>query len=234
MAGPGGLSWKVTLGGVDIVVTPKRVKHLRLVVNPDGRVRASVPMRTSKHDAEEFLRQHLDWVLSQRARLARQVVPAAPLRDGDTLPLWGDPLTVRLIAGRAGARATAAGVTISVPDPGDPAMVDAAVAALYRREARALLPDMVAKWSSALGRHPSRVQLRAMRTRWGSCTTTTGAIRINQDLAARHPKYLNYVVLHELTHLLEPGHGPGFQAVMDAQMPEWRVLRSELNARGKG
>lgn len=221
----------MTLGDVEVVVTVKPVKHLRLVVNPDGRVRASVPRRTSRQEAEEFIRGHLDWVTSQRARLARHVVPAAPLRDGGTLPLWGDQLTVRLVAGGAGARVSSGGVTISVRDPDDSASVDAAVAALYRREARALLPDMVTKWSTALGRRPSRVQLRVMRTRWGSCTTTTGAIRINPDLAARHPKYLNYVVLHELAHLIEPGHGPRFQELMDAHMPNWRELRAELNAR---
>jgi len=122
-------------------------------------------------------------------------------------------------------------VTISVPDPTDADAVNGAVQALYRRETRALLPDFVDKWSRALGRQPSRVTIRAMRTRWGSCTTTTGAIRINPELAARHPRCLNYVVLHELVHLFEPGHGPGFQAVMDAQLPGWRVIRAELNAR---
>ena len=202
-------------------------------MHPDGRVRASVPRRTSRRDAEAFVRERADWVRAQQARLGATVrtVPR-PLADGDRLPLWGDDLTVKLARGRGGARPTTVGrVTISVPDPTDADAVNGAVQALYRRETRALLPDFVDKWSRALGRQPSRVTIRAMRTRWGSCTTTTGAIRINPELAARHPRCLNYVVLHELVHLFEPGHGPGFQAVMDAQLPGWRVIRAELNAR---
>jgi len=225
-------SWTVVLGGVDVVVTPKRVKHLRLVVNPDGRVRASVPMRTTRREADAFIQAHRDWVLAQRARLAQNVpVGALPLLDGDALKLWGDALVIHLVKGRSGARPTNEMVTIAVPDPTDEVAVAAAVASLYRREVRAVLPDIVSKWSAALGRAPSRVTIRAMRTRWGSCTTTTGAIRINPDLAARPPICLSYVVLHELVHLLEPGHGPRFQALMDAHLPDWRQIRSELNNR---
>jgi len=221
------------LGGIPVVITPKQVKHLRLAVHPDGRVRASVPRRTSRRAAEAFVRERIDWVRAQQARLATSTRQAPhPLADGDRLILWGDELVVKLAKGRGGARPQAAGqVTIHVPDPTDPDAVTAAVQALYRRETGALLPDFVDKWSSALQRRPTRVTIRAMRTRWGSCTTTTGAIRINPELAARHPRYLSYVVLHELVHLLEPGHGAGFQAVMDAQLPNWRAIRAELNNR---
>jgi len=228
---PSDSSWTVRLGGVEIVVTAKRVLHLRLVVNPDGQVRASVPRRTTRREAEEFIRAHLDWMLAQRAKaVSRGPAVARPLADGDALPLWGDALVVRLVRGRSGARPANDVVTIAVPDPADAAAVAAAVASLYRREVRAVLPDIVAKWAAALGRMPSRVTIRAMRTRWGSCTTTTGAIRINPELAARHPRCLSYVVLHELVHLSEPGHGPGFQALMDAQLPGWRAIRAELNS----
>ena len=222
-------SWTVRIAGVDIVVTAKRVMHLRLVVNPDGRVRASVPLRTTRREAEEFIWTHLDWMLSQRAKAVSRGAATQPLADGDALPLWGDALVVRLVSGRSGARPANDVVTIAVPDPTDAAAVAAAVVSLYRRELRAVLPDIVAKWAVALGQAPSRVTIREMRTRWGSCTTTSGAIRINPELAARHPRCLSYVVLHELVHLSEPGHGPGFQALMDAQLPGWREVRTELN-----
>ena len=212
--------------GLEVVITAKNVKHLRLVVSPDGRVRASVPRRTSKHEAEIFVQAHRDWILAQKAKLAHRGAPARPTRSGDTLLLWGDDLEVRLVTGRGGARPSTDHITISVPDP---SLIDSAITALYRREARAVLGDIVAKWAAILRRTPSRVTLRAMRTRWGSCTPATGAIRINPELAARHPRCLNYVVLHEMVHLLERGHGPGFQALMDTHMPDWRTIRAELN-----
>lgn len=227
---PATLTWTVTLEGIEIAVTAKAVKHLRLVVHPDGRVRASVPRRTTKREAETFLRDRVDWVRHQQARLGVSG-PVRPLAEGDRLPLWGDELTVHLTRGRRGARPIAVNkVTISVADPTDATAVDEAVMSLYRRELRTVLPDFVEKWAMRLGRAPTRLTVRAMRTRWGSCTTTTGAIRINLELAARHPRCLNYVVLHEMVHLLEPGHGPGFQAIMDAHLPNWRAIRAELNS----
>jgi len=223
-------TWTVVLEDIEIAVTTKPVKHLRLVVHPDGRIRASVPRRTSRRDTEAFLRDRLAWVRRQQARLG-VCGPARPLSDGDRLPLWGDDMTVHLTRGRRGARPTAVNrLTISVTDPTDTAAVDEAVMAMYRREIRTVLPDFVDKWATRLGQAPSRLTVRAMRTRWGSCTTTTGAIRINPELAARHPRCLDYVVLHEMVHLLEPGHGPGFQAMMDAYLPNWRAVRAELNA----
>ena len=224
-----GPSWTVTLDGIEIAVTAKPVKHLRLVVHLDGRVRASVPRRTTRAQTEVFLRQRLGWVHRQQAKLASRA-SAQPLRDGGQLPLWGEQCDVRLTRGRGGARPTAVNrVTISVADPTDAESVNQAVTALYRRELAALLPDFVEHWSVVLGRSPSRVTIRTMRTRWGSCTTNTGAIRLNPELAAHHPKCLNYVVLHEMAHLFEPGHGPGFQAIMDAHLPTWRAIRAELN-----
>jgi len=229
---PSDSSWTVLISGVEIVVTAKRVKNLRLVVKPDGQVRASVPRRTTKREAEEFIRNHFDWVVAHRAKMAsRAPATARPLSDGDALPLWGDAVVVRLVRGHSGARPSKDLVTIAVPDPADPALVAAAIASLYRREVRAVLPDLVAKWAGELHRMPSSVTIRAMRTRWGSCTPTTGAIRINPDLAARHPRCLSYVVLHEMVHMSEPGHGPGFQALMDAHLPNWRTVRAELNKR---
>jgi len=211
---------------LEVVVTVKNVKHLRLVVSPDGRVRASVPRRTSKHEAEKFVHKHRDWILTSKAKVDRRPARARPKRSGDTLLLWGDALEVRLVTGRGGARASADHITISVPDP---SYIDFAVTNLYRREVLAVLADIVSKWSKKLNRVPSRITTRVMRTRWGSCTQDTGAIRINPELAARHPRCLDYVVLHEMVHLTEHGHGPGFQAVMDAHMPGWRAIRTELN-----
>jgi len=224
-------SWTVTIDGVDIAVTAKRVRHLRLVVHPDGRVRASVPLRTSRRTADEFLRGRIAWVRAQQTRLRASGVTPKPLVDGGTVRLWGDDVPLRVVRGHGGGRLTADAFTVAVADPADAAAVGAAVAALYRREIKAVLDDIVAKWSAKVGCAPRRVTLRTMRTRWGSCTPATGAIRLNPELAARHPRCLNYVVLHEMVHLIQPGHGPAFQSAMGALLPGWRDIRSELNGR---
>jgi len=230
-------TWTVVVDGIEIAVTAKRVRYLRLVVHPDGRVRASVPVRASRRDTEAFLRDRIAWVRAQQERLAARRPTPPPLVDGGTVRVWGEDVPLRVIAARnpanrrARTRLDAGGLSVTLPDPTDAQALAAAVAALYRRETAAVLDDLVAKWAAALGQSPNRVTLRTMRTRWGSCTPASGAIRINPDLAARHPRCLSYVVLHEMVHLSQPGHGPGFCAVMDAHLPQWRAVRAELNTR---
>jgi len=178
------------------------------------------------------LRRHISWVHAQRDRLNRRVSAVSrPLADGDTVMLWGDALTLRIIRGRAGARCIAYQMIVSVADPSDAGAVAFAIDALYRREVREVLPDVLAKWGAELGRMPSKVTIRTMKTRWGSCTVTSRAIRINPTLAAHHPRCLSYVVLHEMVHMFESSHGPGFQSMMDAHLPNWRAIRAELNSR---
>lgn len=93
----------------------------------------------------------------------------------------------------------------------------------------AQLPVLLAKWSPIIGREPTHVTLRVMTSRWGSCTPKTGRIRLNLQLGLMDPRFLEYVLVHEMTHLWENGHGEGFQRRMGAYLPQWRQLRRELN-----
>lgn len=93
----------------------------------------------------------------------------------------------------------------------------------------AQLPDLLARWGPVVGRKPSHVTLRLMTSRWGSCTPSTGRIRLNLQLGLMAPKFLEYVLVHEMTHLWASGHGAEFQRRMSEYLPNWRVLRRELN-----
>lgn len=101
--------------------------------------------------------------------------------------------------------------------------------ATAERAINAQLPQLLAKWEPIIGRTPTHITLRVMRTRWGSCTPKTGRIRLNSQLGLMDSKFLEYVLVHEMTHLWESGHGEAFQRHMDAYLPNWRQLRRELN-----
>lgn len=101
-----------------------------------------------------------------------------------------------------------------------------------RQAARAIeaaLPGLLARWEPVVGRRPTHITLRLMTSRWGSCTPRTGRIRLNLQLGLMEPRFLEYVLVHEMTHLWESGHGAGFQRRMDGYLPGWRTLRRELN-----
>lgn len=102
-----------------------------------------------------------------------------------------------------------------------------------KREAKAIinaaLPGLLAKWTPIVGKAPTNISLRLMRSRWGSCTPKTGRIRLNLALAFMPPRFLEDTLVHELTHLWVLGHGPEFQRRMDAYLPDWRAIRAEKN-----
>lgn len=93
----------------------------------------------------------------------------------------------------------------------------------------AQLPALLERWGAIIGRSPTHITLRVMTTRWGSCTPRTGRIRLNLRLGLMDPKFLEYVLVHEMTHLWASGHGAEFQRRMTRYLPNWRQLRSELN-----
>ncbi|MEE8737919.1 MAG: YgjP-like metallopeptidase domain-containing protein [Bifidobacterium sp.] len=91
------------------------------------------------------------------------------------------------------------------------------------------LPGLLEAWCPVVGRRPSRITLRVMSSRWGSCTPSTARIRLNLQLGFMDGRFLQYVFVHEMTHLLAGGHGADFQRLMDGFLPQWRDVRRELN-----
>jgi predicted metal-dependent hydrolase len=101
--------------------------------------------------------------------------------------------------------------------------------AWYRGQIRAAVPGIIKRWESVLGVKVERVFIRRMRTKWGSCSRTSGSIRLNTDLAKKPLECLEYIVVHEMAHLVEPTHNARFIALMDRVMPNWIQYRHLLN-----
>ncbi len=100
--------------------------------------------------------------------------------------------------------------------------------AQWREVVQAFVPPLIAKWEPIMGVKAGKIAYRNMTSRWGSCKPSTGRICINVRLALYPPECLEYVVVHELCHLLERGHGPRFHALMDAFLPDWKAIRAKL------
>ena len=99
----------------------------------------------------------------------------------------------------------------------------------YRRELKAAVPALLEKWQPIVGVEVDKIVVRRMKTKWGTCIAQSRTIWLNPELAKKNPRCLEYIVVHELTHLLERGHGERFVALMDQFMPDWRIRRDELN-----
>lgn len=225
-------SSRFALGDLPVEVTFKKVRGLRLVVTPpDGGVRISAPRRASLDAVRAFALAKLDWIERQRARiLARTRAAWRDYADGETHAVWGEAHSLAVIetAGRPAVVRTAGRLELHVRAGSDRDRRRALLERWYGNQVAAALPPLVAHWQERLGVRAARVSVRRMKTRWGSCTPSTRTLRINAELATRSPSALEYIVVHELVHLLEASHGARFVALMDRHLPAWRHARREL------
>lgn len=220
----------LTLDGLSVLVTYKRMKNMYLRVEPpDGRVCVSAPISTGEAHIKAFIRERRDWIDKRRAVC---VLPERRYECGEQIPLWGEMRALTLQAGRSGVRRTAEGLLLSAPADADAEARKHILDAFYRKELQKAVPPLLADCQRAAGAEAREWRIRDMKTRWGSCNVVERRIWLNLRLAEKPPECLRYVILHELCHLFERGHGKAFWARMDACCPDWRALRKRLNDGG--
>jgi predicted metal-dependent hydrolase len=182
--------------------------------------------------AEAFLREHRDWLAEQ---LERQHPDAAPLfgRDwADTLPLRGGQVPLAWREGRfARAMLTGNGIELQLPERADDRRARAALRDFYLQQARADLGAWLPKYVSSLPRPPSSLRLRALSSLWGSLSPGD-AVSLDLALVLGRPSAFEYVLVHELCHLLHADHSPRFWREVEARWPHWRDERDYLRGEG--
>lgn len=207
---------------IPVSVVRKRVKNLNLRVRADGTVTLSIPQHLPLARAREFLDRKGGWIAERvRRNIERRPSPDLAGELPDRIPLWGKLVprdSVQANSGQAASDRDASGQGA----PGQTTIDQAALDELYRTEVLRALPGIVERMEARIGVHAARWSVRVMKTRWGSCTPKTGAIRINARLAAYPPECLEFVVAHELVHLLEPSHNTRFHALLDEFCPDNR------------
>lgn len=234
------------------MVVRKPIKNMYLRIKPpNGDITVSAPKRMSDRAVADFIRDRREWINRNIRKMAS--ARERSLAEGGLQGTRADTHTFAGaddgagIDGGAGVRDAADGHQADSrqadslqDDPRGGAAypeVDAHFAwteELRRRAAaniNAQLPALLAKWGPVIGRRPTHITLRLMTSRWGSCTPATGRIRLNLQLGLMEPRFLEYVLVHEMTHLWERGHGAGFQRRMTTYLPGWKVLRRDLNRR---
>lgn len=211
---------------IPVRVARKRVKNLNLRVRSDGTVVMSAPLRCPLSVIERTLAKRAAWidahVQARRASLPTPTGNAAPFVPPLTIPLWGTSVNTVETLGIAVRNITSAEESLTQEQ------FARAIQDLYAREIKQALPPVAKRFECALGVHASRWSIRHMKTRWGSCTPKTGAIRITAGLAAYPPVCLELVVAHELVHLIEPSHNARFHALLDQLIPDNRARMALL------
>jgi predicted metal-dependent hydrolase len=224
----------VVIDGTSVALTLRRSARRSFALQVDHRgARVAVPLRTSLAEVDRFVLDHGRWLLDRlRARARTPQSPVFEAADGARLPLFGCELRLRVAACRAPQWRLA--------DDGGEELVLPAAGELQRAllrtlQARALgwYRERVEAYCGRLGLAPPPVRLSNARTRWGSCSRASG-IRLHWRLVHLPPALIDYVVAHEVAHLLEMNHSPRFWAVVERLYPGWRAARRELRAAAAG
>ncbi len=216
-----------------VLVQFKRIRHVYLKVSrSDGGVRVSAPLHTPESHIRRFIRAKRAWI--ERARMRATHTPVAEIgvpRDG-TLRLWGRAvgLQVHTVPGRGRVDWRGEDLCLRVRDAGNASECQRLLEAWLRTQLAGRIDELVAQHQKNMPVQVKQARIRRMRTRWGSCNIRAARIWLNLALIERPPECLEYVVVHEMVHLLEASHNRRFKALMDHYLPDWRRIKARLNA----
>ncbi len=227
------MSSQLTVGGIPIDVVFKDIKNVHLSVYPPvGRVRVAAPAHMSLDTIRLYTIGKLDWIKQQQRKLQGQEreTPREYI-DLESHYLWGTRYMLDLQEKDQPPQLELKHKYILLTTrPGTDSEKRAAIlAAWYRDQLREAITPLFSKWEPILGVKADHCFIQRMKTRWGSCNPHTRSIRVNTELAKKPKQCLEYIIVHELVHLLEPSHNQVFTAHMDRFMPGWRHTRDELN-----
>ena len=225
----------MTVGGVEVAVVRKAIKNLHLgVYPPNGRVRVATPMAVSDEAVRLAVVGKLGWIKRQRARFAAQ--PRQSSREmvsGETHFFQGRRYRLRVIKGDGAQqviRRNKSTLELHVRPESTVGQRQRVLQQWYRQHLRELVPPMLEKWQRVLGVKVSEFGIKKMKTKWGTCNIQARRIWVNLELAKKPVACLEYLVVHELCHLLERNHNDRFTSIMDKHLPTWRMSRKELNS----
>jgi len=221
------------LGDVRIELVRKPIRNLHLSVYPPiGRVRIAAPERATDESIRLFAITKLGWIKRQQGKLRMQERESPhEYIERESHYVWGRRYLLRVIERDSPPliELTPRRLVLGVRPGASREHRRQVMEAWYRRQMRSALPPLIEKWQKVLRVRPNHVFIQRMKTRWGGSNPDTKNIRLNTELARKPAECLEYILVHELTHLRVPRHDAVFVALLDRNLPNWRETRDRLN-----
>lgn len=223
----------IRLGSIAVDVLKKDIKNVHLSVHPpEGRVRISAPHRMDLDTIRVFAISKLPWIKKQQRKLQEQERESPRVYvDNESHFVWGRRYLLKVIELdeapeiRLEHRAMRLRVRPGTRRHARQAILDE----WYRNQIREAAPAVISNWTPRVGVGPDRLFVQRMKTKWGSCNSKARRIRLNSELAKKPRECLEYIIVHELVHLLHPKHDDAFYDTLGRLMPNWRFYRDTLN-----
>jgi len=225
---------RLDLGGIAVDVVFKDIKNVHLsVYPPSGRVRISAPARMSLDTIRVYAISKLGWIKQQRKKLrAQERETPREYLDRESHFVWGKRYLLKVVECDAtpSVEPRHSKLLLRVRPGTSKEKCRAIVDEWYRSELKKAAPYLITTWEPRLGIRVKRLFIQNMKTKWGSCNAQSRSVRLNTELAKKPPECLEYILVHEMVHLLVRRHDEHFNVLMDRHLPGWRQVRQTLNA----
>ncbi len=222
----------IQLNDIVVDVTQKKIKNIHLSVYPSGEVKLSAPLHMNQDTIRVFLISKLSWIKQKQKKFAaQQRETPRDCINRESHYLWGKRYLLRVVEQDERPKISLghSEIILTVRPKTSTAQKQAIMDEWLREELKKALPPLIAKWEPVMGVTVKKFFVQKMKTRWGSCNYTKANVRFNSELAKKPIECLEYVVVHELVHLLEPSHNARFHRLMTQFLPHWKLIKDELN-----
>ncbi|MBN1431873.1 MAG: M48 family metallopeptidase [Methanomicrobiaceae archaeon] len=225
---------RISVAGIEIDVIQKNIKNLHLgVYPPNGKVRISAPLGFDDDSVRMAVISRLGWIRKKQKEYEGQdrQSPREYL-SRESHYFFGQRYLLNIVEteGKTGVFIrNKTYLDLYVPKNSDFPKKSRVLTEWYRRELKSLIPPLIKKWEPVIGVEMTDWGVKKMKTKWGSCNPKAGRIWVNLELAKKPPLCLEYIIVHEMVHLLERHHNDNFRELMDHFMPQWKLYRDELN-----
>ena len=227
------MSESIELGDISIEITRKDIKNVHLSVHPpDGRVTLAAPSTTRLDVARAYAISKLGWIRDQQQKLAKQARETPRKFIGrESHYLWGRRylMTVEHVEAKPSVTLDHKQITLTVRPGSSQQKREQVIHDWHKSLLHDAIPPLIKKWETKLNVKVSGYFLQKMKTKWGSCNREAGHIRLNTELVKKPKDLLEYVIVHEMAHLIEATHSDRFIAILQENCPSWREARVELN-----
>jgi predicted metal-dependent hydrolase len=223
----------IQIGEIVIALTRKDIRHVHLSVHPPlGRVSLVAPTGTRLEVARAYAISKIGWIREQRAKLLGQA-RETPRRfiERESHYLWGRRYLLSVVEedAKPSVRLSHRKITLRVRPGSSMAKREEVMHDWHKALLHDVVPRLIRKWEAKLGVTVSGYFLQRMKPKWGGCNHRAGNIRLNTELVKKPKDLLEYVVVHEMLHLIEPTHSDRFVTLLSSHYPAWREARAELN-----
>ena len=223
----------ITLEGISIILYRKNIKNMYLrVLPPNGEVKVSAPLFISDNDIANFIKSKKEWILKKQKQILENDIKL-PLKynNGETHYVWGKEYTLQLISNETIKQVIVDEnkhiIYLPIPKRSTIEKRKKILDEYYRLQMKIAIPPVLDKCTKIVGKTPKEVKIRKMKN-WGNCNQNK-RITLNLNLAKKDPICLEYVMIHELCHLIEFNHGKNFKKLMDRFCPNWKEIKKNLN-----